>query len=53
MSEPEEKAPVCYLCQCAIPKPTEDYFCSGCDQYICDQHLADPWGTHEPEDHDD
>lgn len=42
----------CHLCGCAIPEPVEDFHCHGCDTYICDQHLGDPWGDHDPEEHD-
>lgn len=52
-ADPEEENPFCFLCKCAIPEPVKDYYCSGCGQFICGDHLGDPWGQHEPEDHDE
>lgn len=42
----------CMLCQHPIADPDEA-FCHGCHTHICDKHLADPMGKHEPEDHNE
>lgn len=37
----------CFLCD----GPCADW-CYGCRKYICDDHFDNPWGPHDPEDHD-
>lgn len=36
----------CFLCD----GPCADW-CYGCRKYICDDHVDNPWGPHDPEDH--
>jgi hypothetical protein len=41
--------PPCYFCGCPCQ---EDDFCSGCDEFICDDcDETHPMGPHDPEDH--
>lgn len=42
---------ICKLCSETIREP-EDSWCFGCKSYICENHLFDPWGNHDVEDHD-
>ncbi len=42
--------PTCHLCN---EPTTDDNLCYGCGVHICDSHPSNPWGKHEPEDHDD
>ncbi len=43
----------CFLCGKKIPKPIEDFYCYGCEYYICDDHHGVVFGHgHKPEDHD-
>ncbi len=37
----------CFLCD---GQPAD--WCYGCRKYICDNHVDNPWGPHDPEDHD-
>jgi hypothetical protein len=44
---------VCKLCGEGIEETVEgDHWCFGCKSYICGNHIFDPWGGHDPEDHD-
>ena len=31
----------------------DDFKCVGCGAFVCPEHFGDPWGSHNPEDHDD
>jgi hypothetical protein len=43
----------CALCQRVIPaENVEEQHCPGCNALICPMHPSDPWGQHEPDDHD-
>lgn len=45
------ESPKCKVCGVDV---TEDCFCSGCNNYVCeDCDLATPVGIHDLEDHDD
>lgn len=49
----------CYLCDSKSmsdqdPRPlTDECFCYGCKQIICERHGDAPWGPHDPEEHPD
>lgn len=44
----------CYLCNYEFTDDEkEDFKCSGCGEYICADHFGNPWGSHEPEAHDE
>ncbi len=47
MSRGAENDPKCHLCDGG---PAD--WCYGCRRYICDEHIDNPWGPHDPEDHD-
>ncbi len=47
--ESEEERGMCYLCP-AGPLD-EDFFCYGCNEFICEDHTGEPLGSHDPEDH--
>lgn len=45
---------ICVLCGKSVPSADVDAMtCMGCGAVICDDHLADPWGDHIPEEHDE
>jgi hypothetical protein len=47
----------CALCDKSLdPETAEEYYCSGCESYICedcDTNPDSPFGSHEPHDHKD
>ncbi len=42
----------CFLCDNKILAPASDYWCYGCEEYICGGHNGNTkFGKHKPEDH--
>lgn len=46
-----ERGATCALCGATISDPYHSW-CFGCRRFICDEHIFNPFGKHDPEDHD-